>query len=78
MTLQKGKARIRRKFDTPYKISALCKNCTPEKSGPLHSKCYNVNCICIHHPNWTALYARIKGLRTQSKPGDFDYVKTKE
>jgi hypothetical protein len=68
-----GKARPQDKFKTPYKISALCKLCTPEKKSSGHQTCYNVNCICIHHGNWTAMYAREAGLRTIPKPGDPDY-----
>lgn len=71
--MKKGDARPRKKFQTPYRISSICKNCTPEKACARHTDCANVNCICIHHGNWTAMYAREKGLRTIPKPGDFDY-----
>ena len=75
--MRKSQSNTKGKFETPYRLSAMCKYCTPDKpSGRNHSRCFNVNCICPHHGNWSALYAREKGLRTQSKPGDFDY-KTK-
>lgn len=73
MRSDKGKGRPRIKFRTPFRVSGNCKRCTPEKKSSGHHVCYNVNCICPHHPNWTALHAREAGLRTRSKPGDFDY-----
>jgi hypothetical protein len=71
---RKGIASPRRKFASPYRISGKCSDCTPDKQGPRHQGCFAVNCICPHHPNWTALHARKAGLRTCAKPGDFDYV----
>lgn len=68
-----NKVNPHRKFTTPYRISALCKYCTPEKKGKQHNYCFVLNCICPHHPNWTAMHAREKGLRTIAKPGDPDY-----
>jgi hypothetical protein len=74
MRSDKGAGRPRAKFRTPYRLSGICKDCTPDKRGKRHSDCANLNCICPHHPNWTALHAREAGLRTQAKPGDFDYA----
>ena len=76
MRSDKGNGRPRVKFQTPYRISGNCKSCTPDAPHGNHSKCANVNCICRHHPNWTALHAREAGLRTRPKPGDFDYAVT--
>jgi hypothetical protein len=46
--------RPRLKFNTPYRISAMCKYCTPEKaSAKGHNVCHVVNCICPHHGVWT-------------------------
>lgn len=73
-----GKAQPRRKFKTPYRISGLCKDCTLEKASVGHQTCYNVNCICIHHGSWTAMYAREAGLRTVPKPGDPDFKQVVE
>jgi hypothetical protein len=70
----KGKGRPRVKFQTPYRVSGMCKACTPGKPSGQHRLCFNVNCICPHHPNWTALYAREYGLRTVPKPGDPDFT----
>ncbi len=78
MRSDKGKGRPRVKFSTPYRVYASCKDCTPEKAGKQHRNCSHVNCICVHHGKWTALHAREQGLRTQAKPGDFDYGKNRK
>ncbi len=71
--MKKGVSDQKRKFKTPYRISGLCKYCTKEKIGRKHGVCFNINCICPHHNTFTALHMREAGLRTQAKPGDFDY-----
>lgn len=72
--MRKGQADVRGKFETPYRVSGMCADCTPEKRHPSkHAHCFDVNCICPHHPNWSALYAREAGLRTIPKPGDPDF-----
>lgn len=71
--MKKGETIINKKFETPYKISGMCKYCTPEKPNRHHRHCFNINCICEHHGTFTALHMREKGLRTRAKPGDFDY-----
>lgn len=71
--MKKGDARPRRKFISPYRVSGMCKACTEEKPSANHRACYNVNCTCRYHPNWTALYARESGIRTVPKPGDPDF-----
>lgn len=78
--MKKNQPTVMKKFNTPYRISGNCKNCTPDKpdgrTGGGHNSCFNVNCICPHHPGG-AYFAtqehRNIVLRTGPKPGDFDY-----
>lgn len=39
----------KRKIEKPNKIGAHCSECSPNKVGINHHRCYVVACACVYH-----------------------------